>query len=54
MLAWYIMRPALVTLISPKTALFNVTAKGGIIRESYFDWTLARPYVVLLLSLIHI
>lgn len=47
-LAWYIMRPALVTLISPKTALFNVTAKGGIIRESYFDWTLARPYVVLL------
>lgn len=47
-LAWYIMRPALVTLISPKTALFNVTAKGGIIRESYFDWKLARPYVVLL------
>lgn len=47
-LAWYIMRPALVTLISPKTALFNVTAKGGIIRESYFDWTLARSYVVLL------
>lgn len=47
-LAWYIMRPALVTLISPRTAQFNVTAKGGIIREAYFDWTLARPYVILL------
>ncbi|OZI70845.1 UDP-forming cellulose synthase catalytic subunit [Bordetella genomosp. 12] len=47
-LAWYIMRPALVTLVSPKTALFNVTAKGGIIREAYFDWVLARPYVILL------
>lgn len=47
-LAWYIMRPALQTLISPKSASFNVTAKGGVIEESYFDWGLARPYVVLL------
>lgn len=47
-LAWYIMRPALQTLISPRRAVFNVTAKGGVIRESYFDWELARPYVLLL------
>ncbi|WP_144637135.1 UDP-forming cellulose synthase catalytic subunit [Bordetella genomosp. 13] len=47
-LAWYIMRPALQTLISPNRAIFNVTAKGGVISESYFDWELARPYVVLL------
>ncbi|WP_233235844.1 UDP-forming cellulose synthase catalytic subunit [Bordetella sp. LUAb4] len=47
-LAWYIMKPAMMALLRPKAAQFNVTAKGGIIRESYFDWTLARPYVVLL------
>ncbi|SAH81362.1 cellulose synthase catalytic subunit [Bordetella ansorpii] len=47
-LAWYIMRPALQTLVSPNRAIFNVTAKGGVISKSYFDWELARPYVVLL------
>jgi len=47
-LAWYIMRPALVTLVRPQSAIFNVTAKGGIIPQDYFDWTLARPYIVLL------
>ncbi len=47
-LAWYIMRPALQTLISPQRASFNVTAKGGVITKAYFDWTLARPYIVLL------
>ena len=47
-LAWYIMRPALHTLIQPHKARFNVTAKGGVIQSSFFDWTLARPYIVLL------
>jgi len=47
-LAWYIMRPALHTLINPAAPVFNVTAKGGVIQSAYFDWTLARPYVVLL------
>jgi cellulose synthase (UDP-forming) len=47
-LAWYLMRPALQALISPRSAVFNVTQKGGVIKESYFEWTLARPYVVLL------
>ncbi|WP_397474271.1 UDP-forming cellulose synthase catalytic subunit [Pusillimonas sp.] len=47
-LAWYIMRPTLATLFKPDSATFNVTAKGGTTTESYFDWTLARPYIVLL------
>jgi len=47
-LAWYLMRPTLATLINPNSATFNVTAKGGTTTESYFDWTLARPYIVLL------
>ncbi len=48
-LAWYIMRPVLVAFINPKLGKFNVTAKGGVIEKAYFDWTIARPYVVLLL-----
>ena len=48
-LAWYIMRPVLVAVINPKMGKFNVTAKGGIVEESYFDWSIARPYLILLL-----
>ncbi|AZY53338.1 UDP-forming cellulose synthase catalytic subunit [Bordetella avium] len=47
-LAWYVMRSALQALINPKGAQFNVTAKGGIIEDSYFDWALARPYVIIM------
>ncbi|AVP56381.1 UDP-forming cellulose synthase catalytic subunit [Pulveribacter suum] len=48
-LAWYIMRPVLVAFINPKLGKFNVTAKGGVIEQSYFDWSIARPYLILLL-----
>lgn len=48
-LAWYIMRPTLATMITPSRATFNVTQKGGTVETSYFDWTLSRPYIILLL-----
>ncbi|WP_295463258.1 UDP-forming cellulose synthase catalytic subunit [uncultured Pseudomonas sp.] len=48
-LAWYILRPTLLALINPRLGKFNVTDKGGIIARDYFDWELARPYIVLLL-----
>ena len=47
-LAWYIMRPVLLALIKPSLGTFNVTDKGGTIKNDYFDWKLARPYIVLL------
>jgi len=47
-LAWYIMGPVRVALVNPKRGGFNVTNKGGIIDEKFFDWKLARPYIVLL------
>ncbi|MBK5003045.1 UDP-forming cellulose synthase catalytic subunit [Pseudomonas sp. S31] len=47
-LAWYIMRPVLLAMINPKAGGFNVTAKGGMIEEGYFDWKLARPYIAVL------
>lgn len=47
-LAWYIMGPVLMAMINPKFGGFNVTDKGGIVDQKYFDWVLARPYIVLL------
>ena len=52
-LAWYILRPVLVAFINPKLGKFNVTAKGGVVQNAYFDWSIARPYVlVVLLNLV--
>lgn len=48
-LAWYIMRPTIATLIAPNRASFNVTQKGGTVEDAYFDWKLSRPYIILLL-----
>lgn len=48
-LAWYITRPVLMAFINPKLGKFNVTAKGGVVEKEYFDWMIARPYLVLLL-----
>ncbi|GAB2729299.1 UDP-forming cellulose synthase catalytic subunit [Melaminivora jejuensis] len=48
-LAWYIMRPVLLAVINPKLGKFNVTAKGGMVEHSYFDWSIARPYLILLI-----
>jgi cellulose synthase (UDP-forming) len=47
-LAWYIMPPVLLALVNPKLGKFNVTAKGGVIDRGYFDWMMARPYIVVL------
>jgi len=47
-LAWYIFRPTLVALINPKLGSFNVTAKGGLIQEEYFDTSIAKASLFLL------
>ena len=49
-LSWYIARPTTVALFAPSKGAFNVTAKGGLIEEPYFDWKMATPYVVLALA----
>lgn len=49
-LAWYILRPVLVAFINPAAGKFNVTAKGGVIDEAYFDWGIAKPYIILMLA----
>ncbi len=48
-LAWYVALPTTVALINPSLGKFNVTAKGGLVEEPYFDWSISRPYTVLIL-----
>lgn len=47
-LAYYILIPTLLALISPKLGKFNVTAKGGIVPQDYFDVRIAGPHLALL------
>jgi cellulose synthase (UDP-forming) len=46
-LAFYIAVPTTVALVDPRAGRFNVTAKGGRIEEPFFDWRIARPFLVL-------
>ncbi|MFL5261445.1 MAG: UDP-forming cellulose synthase catalytic subunit [Anaeromyxobacteraceae bacterium] len=46
-LAFYIAVPTTVALLDPKAGSFNVTAKGGKVDRSYFDWRIAQPMLVL-------
>lgn len=47
-LAWYITLPTTVAMINPAAGTFNVTAKGGLIEKTYFDWTISKPYIILI------
>jgi cellulose synthase (UDP-forming) len=47
-LAWYIVLPTTIAFINPRLGKFNVTAKGGQIREEYLDWTISKPYLIML------
>jgi cellulose synthase (UDP-forming) len=46
-LALYILRPTLATLINPKRGKFNVTEKGGLLPKDYFDYKIVRPHMVI-------
>lgn len=46
-LAWYITLPTTLAVINPNAGKFNVTVKGGLIKKDFFDWTISKPYLVL-------
>jgi cellulose synthase (UDP-forming) len=48
-LAWYITLPTTMALINPRLGKFNVTAKGGLVKDEFFDWRISAPYLVLVL-----
>ena len=47
-LAPYILFPTLLALVNPKWGKFNVTSKDRRLDNAYFDWKVARPFLVLL------
>ncbi|HEX7936350.1 MAG TPA: UDP-forming cellulose synthase catalytic subunit, partial [Paraburkholderia sp.] len=47
-LAWYIALPTTLAFFSPRHGKFNVTDKGGRMDEGYLDWSVSKPYIVLL------
>jgi cellulose synthase (UDP-forming) len=47
-LALYILRPTLATLINPKRGKFNVTEKGGLLPNDYFDYKIVRPHLIIM------
>jgi cellulose synthase (UDP-forming) len=46
-LAFYISIPTTIALLNPRAGSFNVTAKGGLVADGYFDKLMARPYLIL-------
>jgi cellulose synthase (UDP-forming) len=45
----YILLPTMLALINPKLGKFNVTAKGGVVKRTFFDSKIAQPFLVMLL-----
>ncbi len=48
-LAWYITLPTTIAFLNPHKGRFNVTAKGGLVERTHFDWRISRPYFGLVL-----
>jgi cellulose synthase (UDP-forming) len=44
----YILLPTLMALINPKFGKFNVTAKGGVVKRTFFDTRIALPFLIML------
>ncbi|WP_251978190.1 UDP-forming cellulose synthase catalytic subunit [Salinicola avicenniae] len=45
-LSFHLVRTTLVTLFSPRRGKFNVTDKGGLLPEGFFDFRIVRPHLV--------
>ena len=48
-LAPYILLPTILAMINPRMGKFDVTAKGGVVKQSYFDIRIAYPFIFLLM-----
>lgn len=44
----YILLPTVLALINPRLGKFNVTAKGGVVSNTFFDTRIAQPFLVML------
>ncbi|QKJ85124.1 Cellulose synthase catalytic subunit (UDP-forming) [Paramixta manurensis] len=51
-MAFHLVIPTLLTLISPKHGKFNVTDKGGLLDAGFFDFNIVRPHVIAVVLLL--
>uniref|UniRef100_UPI0028971476 UDP-forming cellulose synthase catalytic subunit n=1 Tax=Erwinia citreus TaxID=558 RepID=UPI0028971476 len=45
-MAFHLVIPTLLTMVSPKHGKFNVTDKGGLLNTGFFDFNIVRPHVI--------
>jgi cellulose synthase (UDP-forming) len=45
----YILLPTMMALVNPKLGKFNVTAKGGVVKRTFFDARIAQPFLIMLM-----
>ncbi len=46
LIAFQMVGPSVLPLFNPKAGKFNVTDKGGLLEESYYDWRSLRPQLI--------
>ncbi|WP_288498040.1 UDP-forming cellulose synthase catalytic subunit [uncultured Erwinia sp.] len=51
-MAFHLVIPTILTMISPKHGKFNVTDKGGLLDVGFFDFNIVRPHLICALLLL--
>ena len=51
-MAFHLVIPTLLTLISPKHGKFNVTDKGGLLDNGFFDFNIVKPHVIVVVMML--
>ncbi len=51
-MAFHLVIPTLITLISPKHGKFNVTDKGGLLDMGFFDFHIVKPHLIVAVLLV--
>lgn len=45
-LAFHLVKPTVMTWFQPRKGKFNVTDKGDLLDETFFDWAIVRPHLI--------
>lgn len=51
-LSFHLLLPTIATLINPRKGKFNVTEKGGLLQNGYFDYDMVKPHLFTLVLLL--
>jgi cellulose synthase (UDP-forming) len=46
MLAFHLVKPTVMTWFQPRKGKFNVTDKGDLLDQTFFDWAIVKPHLV--------